>query len=135
MSPSFPIRFSIPPNKKIGRSQFLKKRLDELDLEGSKSSEIGPKTRFLGYWQKSYPFIILLQYEKGNGLLTFCKNNKFRKNLVTELWSKNLKTIQNAGLFKLKYLANKLRYEVEFLDMNRCLLEQKILVGCFKWIR
>ena len=113
----------------------MKKSLEGLDLEGPKSSEIGPKTRFLGDWQKSYPFIILLQYKKGNGLFTFCKNNKFRENLVIELWSKNLKTIQNAGLFKLKYLANKLRYEVEFLDMNRCLLEQKILVGCFQWIR
>ena len=34
--------------------------------------------------------------------LTFCKNNMFAKNLVLELWSKNLKTNENAGFFKLQ---------------------------------
>ena len=43
----------------------------------------------------------------------------FGKNLVLELWSKNSKTNQNAGLFKLEYLKNKLRYEVEFLDVTK----------------
>ena len=38
----------------------------------------------------------------------------FRKNLVVELWSKNLKANQSTGFFKLEYLINKLRYEVEF---------------------
>ena len=35
--------------------------------------------------------------ESVNGLLTFCKNSMFGKNLVLELWSKNLKTNQNVG--------------------------------------
>ena len=43
----------------------------------------------------------------------------FDKNLVLELWSKNLKTNQNVGFFKLEYLKNKLRYEVAFLDVIR----------------
>ena len=43
----------------------------------------------------------------------------FEKNLVLELLSKNLKANQNARLFKLQYLTNKLRYEVEFLDVIR----------------
>ena len=60
----------------------------------------------------------MLQYEGVNGLLTFCKNNMFGENLVLELWSKDLKANQNAGFFKLEYLANKLRCEVEFLDVT-----------------
>ena len=59
------------------------------------------------------------QYESFNGLLTFCKNNTFGKNLFLELWSKNLKANQNAGFIKLKYLTNKLRYEDEFSDLTR----------------
>ena len=43
----------------------------------------------------------------------------FGKNLVLQLWSKNLWTNQNAGFFKLEYLTNKLRYEAEFLDVTR----------------
>ena len=43
----------------------------------------------------------------------------FKKNLVLELWSKNLKANQNGGFFELEYLTNKLRYEVEFLDVTR----------------
>ena len=42
-------------------------------------------------------------------VLTFCKNNMFQKNLVLELWSKNLKANQNAGFSKLEYLTNKLK--------------------------
>ena len=41
------------------------------------------------------------------------------KNLVIDLWSKNLKTNQNAGLVKLQYITKNLRYEVVFLDMTR----------------
>ena len=43
----------------------------------------------------------------------------FGKNLVLELWAKILKANQNAGFFKLEYLKNKLRYEVEFLYVAR----------------
>ena len=43
----------------------------------------------------------------------------FGKNLVLELWLKNLKANQNAGFFKLEYLKNKLRYKVEFVDVTR----------------
>ena len=32
---------------------------------------------------------------------------------------KKLKANQNVGFFKLEYLTNKLRYEVEFLDLTR----------------
>ena len=35
------------------------------------------------------------------------------KNLVLKLWSKNLKTNQNAGFFKLQYLINTFMNEVE----------------------
>ena len=40
----------------------------------------------------------------------------FVKNLVLEF--KKLKTNQNTGFFKLEYLTNKLRYEVEFFGSN-----------------
>ena len=43
----------------------------------------------------------------------------FGKNPVLELWSKNLRTNQNVGFFKIEYLRNKLRYEAEFLDVTR----------------
>ena len=42
----------------------------------------------------------------------------FAKNLVFDLWSKNLKTNQAAGFFKLQYLTINLRSEVDFLDMT-----------------
>ena len=64
-------------------------------------------------------YAFLLQHESFNGLLMFCKNNMFGKNLVLELWAKILKANQNAGFFKLEYLKNKLRYEVEFLYVTR----------------
>ena len=41
------------------------------------------------------------------------------KNLVLELWFKNLKRNQNTGFFKPQYLRKNLRYEVECLDMIR----------------
>ena len=43
----------------------------------------------------------------------------FGKNPFLELSSKNLKVDQNRGFFKLEFLTNKLRYEVEFLDVTR----------------
>ena len=64
-------------------------------------------------------YAFLLQYNSVNGLLAFCKINIFGKNLVLELWSKNLWTNQNTGFFKPEYLTNKLRYEAEFLDVTR----------------
>ena len=75
-----------------------------------------------------------IHYESANGLLTFCKDKIFGKNLILELRSKNLKTYQNARFIKLQYLTNRLRYEVEFLDVNRSLWKQQILVGGFKWV-
>ena len=50
-------------------------------------------------------------------LLYFLQKQHVSKNLVLELWTKNLKTNQNAGFFKPQYLTKNLRYEVEFLDM------------------
>ena len=64
-------------------------------------------------------YVFLLQDESYNGLLTFSKNNMFGKNLVLELWSKNPKTNQSTGFFEIEYLTNKLRYDVEFLDVTR----------------
>ena len=49
--------------------------------------------------------------------LYFLQKQHVSKNLVLELWTKNLKTNQNAGFFKPQYLTKNLRYEVEFLDM------------------
>ena len=46
------------------------------------------------------------------------KKHMFGKNQI-KLWSKNLETNQNTGFCKLEYLRNKLRYQVEFLDVNR----------------
>ena len=43
----------------------------------------------------------------------------FRKNLILELWSKNFKANQNAGILKLEYLTNKLRHKVGFLHVAR----------------
>ena len=49
--------------------------------------------------------------------LYFLQKQHVSKNLVLELWTKNLKTNQNAGFFKPEYLTKNLRYEVESLDM------------------
>ena len=43
----------------------------------------------------------------------------FRSQKIQFLWSKNLKTNQNTRFFKLHYLTNRLRYELEFLYMVR----------------
>ena len=51
--------------------------------------------------------------------LYFLQKQHIHKNLVLELWSKNLKTNQNTGFFKPQYLRKNLRYEVEFLDRIR----------------
>ena len=76
---------------------------------------------FLEFGQNCYSFRygFFLQYERANALLAFRKNNMFRKNLVLELNNKILKTNQNGGFLKVQYLANNLRYEVEFLDVTR----------------
>ena len=50
-------------------------------------------------------------------MLSYLQKQHVCKNLVLELWSKNLKTNQNAGFFKLQYLTKNLKYQVEFLDM------------------
>ena len=63
--------------------------------------------RFLEFQQKSYQlrYICFFALTRSvRGLLTFRKNNMFAKNLVVELWSKNLKANQNAGFFKLEHL-------------------------------
>ena len=52
-------------------------------------------------------------------LLYFLQKQHVSKNLVLELWTKNLKTNQNAGFFKPQYLTKNMRYEVELLDMIR----------------
>ena len=61
--------------------------------------------RFKELWQKFDQFIcnFLHEWESSDGLPAF------------ELWLKNLWTNQNAGFFKLQYLANELVYEAEFL--------------------
>ena len=112
----FPHKVSHHKVRKVW-SQFFKKTSDRLDLEGLKC----PKVRFLGFWQKSYPFryAFLIQHESANVFWTFCKNKMFAKILVYDSWSKTLKTNQNAGFFKLQDLTKTLNYEVEFLDMTR----------------
>ena len=53
--------------KKISKPDFWKK---SLGLGGPKSPKNDPKTKFLGFWHKSNPYISL-QCENINGLLTF----------------------------------------------------------------
>ena len=79
------------------------------------------KRSFLGFWGKKIPFIyaFFFQHDSANDLSTFYRSEIFGRNLVFELWSKNLKTNQNAIFFKLQYLTNKLRYEIDFLDVTR----------------
>ena len=62
------------------------------------------------------PFMCIffpLERESTNGLLTFWKNDMSGKNMVPELWPKNLSTNQNARLFKLQKFTCKLRYKVD----------------------
>ena len=74
-------------------------------LEGSKN----PKNEVFRVVKKYYPlgyiYAFLLQYETVNGILTFSKNKMFGKNLVLQLWSRNLWTNQNPEFFKLEYQA------------------------------
>ena len=51
--------------------------------------------------------------------LYFLLKQHVSKNLILELWTKNLKTNHKARFFKPQYLTKNLRYEVEFLDMIR----------------
>ena len=76
----------------------------------------------------------LLQGKSVNGLLTSRKNKMFGKNLILELWSKNLKANQNVEFFEQENLTNKLKYEVKNLDVTRDPQKQQILVGYFKWV-
>ena len=60
-----------------------------LGLKGLKA----PKIRFLGFWQKPYPFryAFLFQYEVPMFFLYFLPKQHVCKSLVLELWSKNLR--------------------------------------------
>ena len=73
--------------RKVMDPNFCKFR--GLGLEGLKV----PKIRFLGFWQKSYPFryAFLLQHEVPMFFLYFLPKQHVCKNLVLELWSKNLR--------------------------------------------
>ena len=87
-------------------SENSKSPTQGLGLQGfSKKSQKQPENRIFGVLAKIPTiqiYTFLLQYEISNGLLTFCKNNMFWKNVLLELWSKNLKTNQIAGFFKLQ---------------------------------
>ena len=90
-----------------------------MDLRGSKSLKNEVSRAIRKPYPLGYIYAFLLQYESVNGILTFSKNKMFGKNLVLQLWSKNLWTNQKAVFFKLEYLKNKLRYDTEFLDVTR----------------
>ena len=75
-----------------------------MDLEGSKNPQ-NEVFRVVKKYPLGYIYAFLLQYESVNGILTFSKNKMFGKNLVLQLWSKNLWTNQNPGFFKLEYQA------------------------------
>ena len=95
------------------------------------------------FWQKCYPFNeffcpntkIPVVFAKTKPFLKhLCKNNSFGKNLVLNLALKNICSNQNAWFFKLQYLTNKLRYEVEFLDVTKGSRKQQIWVVCFNCV-
>ena len=75
-----------------------------------------PKIKFLGFWKKSYPFryAFLLQHEGPIFFLYFLPEHVC-KNLVLELWSKNLRIQDSLN----HNLTKNLGHEVEFLDMIR----------------
>ena len=54
-----------------------------------KVPNVAKKSDFQGFDILSY-VVFLPEYESANGLLTFCKNCMSGKNLVLEIWSKNL---------------------------------------------
>lgn len=61
----------------------------------------------------------LLENESTNDLLTSWKNQMHRKKVVLELWLKSLQTNQNAGSFKLEYLTDEPRWEIESFYVAR----------------
>ena len=94
-----------------------------------KKSQKWPKNQVLDFFYQNviHSYIhFLLGNESNNCLLTLCKSHMTRKNLGLEFWSKNFEISQNAGFFKLQYLANKLRYETEFQYVTRHLQKQQI---------
>ena len=118
--------------RKVADPRFWKKKgLDWLGFEVSKSLKNGPNKRFLGFWENLIHLDVFYFSTKVRMIFwLFAKTTC----LVLEFWSKNLKTNQNAGSFKLQYLTNKLRYEIDFLDMTKGLWKQQILVCFFKWV-
>ena len=105
----------------------------QMGLEGSKS----PKNEVFRFIKKSYPrryICFFTSVWKCQWSFNFLQKQHVWRNLVLELWSKKLQANQNAGFFKLEYLTNKLRYEVEFLDVIKAPRRQQILVCCFKWV-
>ena len=99
---------------------------------GSEDSK-SPKNEVLEFYRKSYPLRYICFF--ASSWKCQWSFNFLQKQHVWEksgLWSKNLKANQNAGFFTLEYLKNKLRYEVEFLDMTRGPWKQQILFGYFK---
>ena len=111
---------SICPFVQSFATQDLRTRSQEVP----QSPRNGSKISFWGVFDQNlvhlYVFF-LLEYENANGFVTFCKNHVSKKNLVLDLWSKNLSTSENAIFFKLQYLTNKLIFEVEFLPVVRYL--------------
>ena len=74
--------------RKVADLSFWRKV--QMGSEASKS----PKYESLGALAKNFiqsDIYFFLQYESVKSLLIFCKNNMFEKNVVLELWSKNLK--------------------------------------------
>ena len=69
-----------------------------MDLQGSNSSKIKNEVFRAGKKILS-TYAFLLYYERVNDISTFSNNTMFGKNLVLQLWSKNLWTNQNAGFF------------------------------------
>ena len=78
-------------NKKVMQLYFFLKK-SPIGLGGPKYS---PKMRFSEFWQEFNPAIFLLEYQSTYHLLTFCKKHMCGKNLVLDLWPKNLQTNQN----------------------------------------
>ena len=116
--------------RKVKDPGFWKKSSD--GLGGLKKS---PKWGFYGCKKILSTYICFFaSIWKCQWSFNFLQKQHVWKNLVLELWSKKLQANQNAGFFKLEYLTNKLRYEVEFLDVIKAPRRQQILVCCFKWV-
>ena len=93
-----------------------------------------PKNFWIRHCAYPYQICFFVSVQNCQWSVSFLQNNMFGKNLFLALWSKNLKTTQNAKFFKLQYLTKKLRHGVEFLDVSRGQWKQQILVVCFKWV-